>query len=91
MCSLSVNGDFLLIRAVGTDADNTCIQQLCPGQNSIAILITPSLEAANDLDVAEIFDTIFIAAVISQPWQIHSTSTLHSTINLILKYHTLKA
>ncbi|HEY3297433.1 MAG TPA: Type 1 glutamine amidotransferase-like domain-containing protein [Armatimonadota bacterium] len=48
MCQRSGNGDFLVIRATGTDAYNPYIQQLCPGENSVATLIIPSAAGAND-------------------------------------------
>ena len=48
MCQRSGNGDFLVIRATGTDAYNPYIQQLCPNQNSVATLIIPSTAGAND-------------------------------------------
>lgn len=48
MCQLSANGDFLVIRATGTDAYNPYIQQLCPSGNSVATLIIPNLTAASD-------------------------------------------
>src|SRR5215475_788528 len=48
MCGLSGNGDFLVIRATGTDAYNPYIQQLCPAENSVATLIIPNVAAAND-------------------------------------------
>lgn len=48
MCGLSGNGDFLVIRATGTDAYNPYIQQLCPNENSVATLIIPNATAAND-------------------------------------------
>lgn len=48
MCALSGNGDFLVIRATGTDAYNPYIQQLCSNGNSVATLIIPSTEAANN-------------------------------------------
>jgi cyanophycinase len=48
MCQRSGNGDFLVIRAIGTDAYNPYIQQLCPSENSVATLIIPNLTAAND-------------------------------------------
>lgn len=48
MCTLSGDGDFLIIRAAGTDAYNPYIQQLCPNGNSVATLIIPSVNAAND-------------------------------------------
>jgi cyanophycinase len=64
MCSLAGNGDFLVIRATGTDAYNPYIQQLCPNANSVATLIIPSLAAANDSNVAAIMqnaEAIWIA------------------------------
>jgi cyanophycinase len=48
MCARSGNGDFLVIRATGTDAYNPYIQQLCPNENSVATLIIPNLAAASD-------------------------------------------
>lgn len=48
MCTRSGNGDFLVIRATGTDAYNPYIQQLCPNENSVATLIIPNADAAND-------------------------------------------
>ena len=48
MCGRSGNGDFLVIRATGTDAYNPYIQQLCPTENSIATLIIPNRAAASD-------------------------------------------
>jgi cyanophycinase len=64
MCNLAGNGDFLVIRASGTDAYNPYIQQLCPDTNSVATLIIPSLAAANDPNVAAIMqqaEAIWIA------------------------------
>ena len=54
MCDRAVGGDFLVIRATGTDAYNPYIQDLCPGINSVATLIIPSAAAANDPNVATI-------------------------------------
>src|SRR5215467_2937379 len=48
MCQRSGNGDFLVIRATGTDAYNPYIQQLCPAENSVATLIIPNRAAASD-------------------------------------------
>jgi len=48
MCQKSGNGDFLVIRATGTDAYNPYIQQLCPNENSVATLIIPNRAAASD-------------------------------------------
>ena len=64
MCSLAGNGDFLVIRATGTDAYNPYIQSLCPGANSVATLIIPTAAAANDANVAAIMqkaEAIWIA------------------------------
>ena len=54
LCSLGGNGDFLIIRATGTDAYNPYIRDLCPGANSVATLIIPSVTAANTPAVAAI-------------------------------------
>ena len=54
MCGLGGNGDFLIIRATGTDAYNPYILDLCPSANSVATLIIPSLAAANTPAVAAI-------------------------------------
>src|SRR5689334_17183365 len=48
MCQRAGNGDFLVIRATGTDAYNPYIQQLCPTINSVATLIIPNRTAASD-------------------------------------------
>ncbi|HLO66158.1 MAG TPA: cyanophycinase [Holophaga sp.] len=56
MSARSGNGDFLVIRATGTDAYNPYIQALCPAANSVATLIIPSLAAANDARVAAIIN-----------------------------------
>ena len=64
MCQRSGNGDFLVIRATGTDAYNPYIQQLCPNENSVATLIIPNRDAANDPQVANIIqhaEAVFIA------------------------------
>ena len=51
MCDRAGNGDFLVIRATGTDAYNPYIQQLCPATNSVATLIIPNRAMASDPDV----------------------------------------
>jgi cyanophycinase len=64
MCQRSGNGDFLVIRATGTDAYNPYIQQLCPMENSVATLIIPNLAAAKDPFVASTIqhaEALFIA------------------------------
>ena len=52
MCERSGGGDFLVIRATGTDAYNPYIRELCPNGNSVATLIVPSRAAASDPFVA---------------------------------------
>jgi len=54
LCGLGGNGDFLIIRATGTDAYNPYIKDLCPGTNSVATLIIPSVTAARLAAVSEI-------------------------------------
>lgn len=64
MCQRSGGGDFLVIRATGTDAYNPYIQQLCPAENSVATLIIPNLAAASDPFVASTIqnaEALFIA------------------------------
>jgi cyanophycinase-like exopeptidase len=64
MCQRSGNGDFLVIRATGTDAYNPYIQQLCPNENSVSTLIIPNLAAAKDPFVASTIqhaEALFIA------------------------------
>lgn len=46
MCQRAGGGDFLVLRASGTDAYNPYIQKLCPGMNSVATLIIPGRAAA---------------------------------------------
>jgi hypothetical protein len=48
MCQRSGSGDFLVIRATGSDAYHPYIQQLCPSDNSVATLIIPNRTAASD-------------------------------------------
>src|ERR1043166_7935377 len=64
MCQRSGNGDFLVIRASGTDAYNPYIQQLCPAENSVATLIIPNLAAASDpfvINAIQTAEALFIA------------------------------
>jgi cyanophycinase len=48
LCGQSGNGDFLIIRATGTDAYNPYVRALCRGENSVATLIVPTAAGAND-------------------------------------------
>ncbi|HEY7855690.1 MAG TPA: cyanophycinase [Terriglobales bacterium] len=64
MCQLSSHGDFLILRASGTDAYNSYVAKLCPDENSVATLLLPSREAALDPAAARDIDTaaaLFIA------------------------------
>lgn len=47
MCARAAGGDFLVVRATGTDAYNPYIRNLCPSANSVATLIVDSVTAAN--------------------------------------------
>jgi cyanophycinase len=63
LCGRSGGGDFLILRAAGTDAYNPYIQSLCH-ENSVATLIIPSRDAAEDPFVARAIrdaSAIFIA------------------------------
>lgn len=48
MCKRSGNGDFLVIRTMGTNAYNPYIQRLCPAINSASTLIITSKRGAGD-------------------------------------------
>jgi cyanophycinase len=52
LCDHAAGGDFLVLRAAGTDAYNPWIAKLCR-VNSVATLILPSREAASDPAVAK--------------------------------------
>lgn len=56
MCGQSGNGDFLVIRATGTDAYNSYVRDLCPSVNSVATLIIPTIAAAKEPAVKTIID-----------------------------------
>ena len=53
MCEWANGGDFLVIRATGTDAYNPYLDVICPDLNSVATLVIPSRSAAADPFVAE--------------------------------------
>jgi len=61
LCDRAAGGDFLVIRATGTDAYNPYVQSLCPGINSVATLIIASAKAAN---VPSVRETIAKAEVV---------------------------
>ena len=52
MCQRSGEGDFLILRATGTDAYNPYVDQICR-VNSVATLVIPNRPAANDPAVAK--------------------------------------
>lgn len=63
MCRRSGGGDFLILRATGTDAYNPYVRSLCH-QNSVATLVIPTRQAANDPFVAKTIanaEAIFIS------------------------------
>lgn len=63
LCEKGASGDFLILRAAGDDAYNPYVNSLCK-MNSVATLIIPSRESANDPKVAQIIghaEAIFIA------------------------------
>jgi cyanophycinase len=61
LCDRAAGGDFLVVRATGTDAYNPYVQELCPGLNSVATLIISSAKAAN---VPSVRETIANAEVV---------------------------
>ena len=63
LCAKGAGGDFLILRAAGDDDYNSYVNGLCK-TNSVATLIIPSREAANDPKVIEIIrqaEAVFIA------------------------------
>ncbi len=63
LCSKGNGGDFLILRATGDDDYNSYVNKLCKA-NSVATLIIPDREAAEDPAVAEIIkraEVVFIA------------------------------
>ena len=63
MCAKSGGGDFLILRARGSDDYNPYVNQLCH-VNSVATLIIPNRKAAQDPAVADIIrgaEAVFIA------------------------------
>lgn len=63
LCQKANGGDFLILRARGDDAYNPWVNKLCP-LNSVATLIIPNRDAANDPAVAAIIskaEAVFIA------------------------------
>jgi cyanophycinase len=63
LCKKGNGGDFLILRATGDDDYNSYVNKLCKA-NSVATLIIPDREAAQDPAVAEIIkraEVVFIA------------------------------
>ena len=63
LCEKGSGGDFLILRAAGDDDYNSYVNSLCK-TNSVATLIVPSREAANDPKVSDIVhhaEAVFIA------------------------------
>lgn len=63
LCEKGARGDFLIVRAAGGDDYNPYVNSLCK-MNSVATLIIPSRNAANDPKLAEIIrqaEVVFIA------------------------------
>jgi cyanophycinase-like exopeptidase len=56
LCQRAQGGDFLVVRATGTDAYNPYVQGLCPGLNSVATLIIGSAKDAGDPAVRDIIE-----------------------------------
>jgi cyanophycinase len=88
MCARSGNGDFLVIRAAGTDAYNPYVRELCPNGNSVATLIVPSRAAAADPFVASTIaaaEALWIAGGDQADYIEEWTGTpLQSAINVLI-------
>ncbi len=78
MCDRAGNGDFLVIRATGTDAYDSYLQDICPELNSVATLVIPSKSAAADPFVARTIleaEAIWIAGGAQDDYINYSTGT----------------
>jgi cyanophycinase len=53
LCKKANGGDFLILRAIGDDEYNPYVNRICK-RNSVATLIIPDTNAANDSAVTEI-------------------------------------
>ena len=78
LCSRAAGGDFLVIRATGTDAYNPYVQQLCPDMNSVATLIVGSTTEANSTFVSDTIrnaEIVWIAGGDQSSYVTHWTGT----------------
>ena len=89
MCDRAGEGDFVVLRASGTDAYNPYVRNLCPALNSVATLIITSRQGASQALVAEKIRTaaaVFIAGGSQDNyinfWQ---GTPLEEAINLAIK------
>jgi cyanophycinase len=63
LCTKGNGGDFLILRAIGDDAYNSYVNGICK-MNSVATLVIPDINAANDPVVVDIIrhaEAVFIA------------------------------
>jgi cyanophycinase len=87
MCEHAGGGDFLVLRATGDDDYNPYIQPLCK-LNSVATLILPNKEAANDPFVAATMahaEAIFIAGGDQANYTRNWTGPVQAEINAAIK------
>ncbi|MFZ5637787.1 MAG: cyanophycinase [Pseudomonadota bacterium] len=88
MCQRAGNGDFLVIRATGTDAYNPYIRDLCPNLNSVATLIIPDAASANNATVADLLskaEAVWIAGGDQSNYINFWTGTpVQSTLNALI-------
>ena len=87
MCERAGGGDFLVLRATGDDDYNPYIQPLCK-LNSVATLILPNKEAANDPFVATTIahaEAIFIAGGDQANYTRNWTGPVQAEINAAIK------
>mgnify|MGYP001496496330 CR=1 FL=1 len=92
LCQRAGNGDFLVIRATGTDAYNPYVRALCPNLNSVATLIIPDLAAANDPAVADLLsraEAVWIAGGDQSNYVNFWTGTpVQATLNALIASNT---
>ena len=92
LCQRAGNGDFLVIRATGTDAYNPYVHALCPNLNSVATLIIPNLAAANDPAVADLLsraEAVWIAGGDQSNYiNVWTGTPVQATLNALIASNT---
>jgi cyanophycinase len=85
LCELGGGGDFLVVRAEGTDAYNAYIARLCPNGNSVATLVVPDVAAAFHPDVALIVGQAEVLWIASGDQSLYLTEWRRTSVQRALQ------